>query len=52
MEKVYFCTVYAEGERLDLVFRLVHLHKDFIYCISSDINCETARLAKASKNSY
>lgn len=32
--------------------RLVHLHKDFIYLISSDIKCETAKLAKAPNNSY
>lgn len=47
IQKVYFFTIYAEGKSTDLVSRLVHLHEDFIYLISSDINYETAKLAKA-----
>lgn len=50
IQKVYFCTVYAECRRTVLVSRIVHLHKDFIYLISSDISCETAKLAKATGN--
>lgn len=50
IQKDYFCTIYAEGKRTVLVSRLVHLHKDFIYLISSYINSETAKLAKAPNN--
>lgn len=43
----YFCTIYAEGRRTDVVSRIVHLHKDFILLTCSDNNYENVEMAIA-----